>query len=437
MDETFSGWETAPGISTKMKLQKIHIIAFAVLALSACSIDKHEEIIDTENPMTFSNIIDGGETPLSRAASKPLDSGFMVSTYKLFGTPGMQTVMYKYEAGHTNSAGEGHRWSYVGAAGAAPLNLYQTQYERYWDLSAFPYRFNAISPCPKDAGNNLITGYELSGEKLTIPDTEIYYSQSCTDGVLNRTTEKAIAGEKIIAQVSRDALGEDLDLLLPQFNADGDVIAKYTQISSSSNLTRYVALPFHHINCKVRFAIFSEVDMSSVEEPLTINNVAITASTADDDFLYKASGFNATATYLDGDFNKRWATEGWRTLLKNTTKTYDLRNADSRANAYFFDLPNTGANAMDDGTPGGLLQIPQPGVKLNVKFSINNEHYNFPLTFTRSDSTVKTSFDWLMGCRYTYYIIIRSLYPFEIQVTATIEPWVTVKSNPIDTDLEQ
>ena len=71
------------------------------------------------------------------------------------------------------------------------------------------------------------------------------------------------------------------------------------------------------------------------------------------------------------------------------------------------------------------------------KFSINNEHYNFPLTFTRSDSTVKNSFDWLMGCRYTYYIIIRSLYPFEIQVTATIEPWVTVKSNPIDTDLEQ
>ena len=46
-------------------------------------------------------------------------------------------------------------------------------------------------------------------------------------------------------------------------------------------------------------------------------------------------------------------------------------------------------------------------------------------------------FDWRASCRYTYYIVVKHLVPFEIAFTATIEPWVTVTSSNIDTDLEQ
>ena len=119
-------------------------------------------------------------------------------------------------------------------------------------------------------------------------------------------------------------------------------------------------------------------------------------------------------------------------LINNESKTYDIKLANERSKAYFFDLPNTGADAMADGTPGGLLQIPQKGVELYVEFDINNEHYSFQL-----EVNGKKTFDWRASCRYTYYIVVKHLVPFEIAFTATIEPWVTVTSSNIDTDLEQ
>ena len=133
-------------------------------------------------------------------------------------------------------------------------------------------------------------------------------------------------------------------------------------------------------------------------------------------------------------------------LVKNTTRTADLKNATSRDKAYFFDIPSTKVGEKADGTPiydnittesgtvtpGGLLQIPQKGVKLYVEFDINNEHYSFQLEVNGN-----TEFDWRASCRYTYYIVVKHLVPFEIAFTATIEPWVTVRSSNINTDLEQ
>ena len=72
------------------------------------------------------------------------------------------------------------------------------------------------------------------------------------------------------------------------------------------------------------------------------------------------------------------------------------------------------------------------GVELYVEFDINNEHYSFQLEVNGN-----TQFDWRASCRYTYYIVVKHLVPFEIAFTATIEPWVTVTSSNIDTDLEQ
>lgn len=438
-------------------------ILSSVLALSwlaSCSSDGTiTDIPDyvEQDPLTFS--VASSSTSVSRAASHELEQGFMVSTYKLYGSEQQQTVMYRYEALYsTDEANKYHgsKWNTVGNKDDDdPSSLYQTQYERYWDLSAFPYRFHAITPCPKQASANaLITGFELSDKKLTIPGTYtdgsdtkyiLYQSQTAKDGVAD---PEYIPDPYMIAQVERiyDAQNNtyrDWDLLQPKFTANGDIDSRKTEIGSGS-ATRQVPLRFHHINSKVRFGIYTTVT-NFPAEALTISNVTITAKSAQEPykkFLVSANGFESTLSesnpsdeennFFDkGKYNDPDRETSYD-LVKNTTRTADLKSATSRSKAYFFDLPNTGADAMADGTPGGLLQIPQKGVKLYVEFDINNEHYSFQL-----EVNDKTEFDWRASCRYTYYIVVTHLVPFEIAMTATIEPWVTVQSGDIGTDLEQ
>lgn len=429
-------------------------ILSSVLALSwlaSCSSDTTiTDIPDYEehDPLTFS--VASSSTSVSRAASHELEQGFLVSTYKLYGAASQQTVMDRYEALYNiGSLYNGSKWNTVGTAGSDPATtLYQTQYERYWDLSAFPYRFHAITPCPKTSVNALITDFELSDKELKIPAITAtkYESQTADDGVVTPAT---VTDPYMIAQVERDANGVDWDLLQPQFEADGTLKATRTKISeTTANFTRAVPLRFHHINSKVRFAIYTTVQ-NFPAEALTISNVKISAknpSTLQGKFITYAWGFNSqiegnrfTETPLlfgDNFFDKgsyvNQNVADVALLINNSIKTADLKSATSREKAYFFDIPNTGADAMADGTPGGLLQIPQKGVELYVEFDINNEHYSFQLEVNGN-----TQFDWRASCRYTYYIVVKHLVPFEIAFTATIEPWVTVTSSNIDTDLEQ
>lgn len=438
-------------------------ILSSVLALSwlaSCSSDGTiTDIPDyvEQDPLTFS--VASSSTSVSRAASHELEQGFMVSTYKLYGSVQQQKVMGRYEALYsTDEANKYHgsKWNTVGKQGAEndPSSLYQTQYERYWDLSAFPYRFHAITPCPKQATvNALITGFELSDKELKIPAITAtkYESQTADDGVVTPAT---VTDPYMIAQVERDANGVDWDLLQPQFEADGTLKATRTKISeTTANFTRAVPLRFHHINSKVRFAIYTTVQ-NFPAEALTISNVKISAknpSTLQGKFITYAWGFNSqiegnrfTETPLlfgDNFFDKgaylSMDLEPEQILINNESKTYDIKLANERSKAYFFHLPNTGADAMADGTPGGLLQIPQKGVELYVEFDINNEHYAFQLEIEKQNGTKQKQFDWRASCRYTYYIVVTHLVPFEIAFTATIEPWVTVTSSNIDTDLEQ
>ena len=444
-------------------------ILSSVLALSwlaSCSSDTTiTDIPDYEehDPLTFS--VASSSTSVSRAASHELEQGFLVSTYKLYGSEQQQKVMDCYEASYDKTPYHGSKWNTVGEAGAAPDYFYQTQYERYWDLSAFPYRFHAITPCPKTADNsNIIKGFELSDQKLSIPDQYddgsgsttfvTYNSQTVSNGTI---TPDYVPDPYLIAQVQRDADGKDWDLLQPVFNADGDITSHKTEIvvSGSTERTRAVPLVFHHINSKVRFAIFADVDAFPAE-PLTIKNVTITATNPDGpwgEFIYKVQGFisslsGSDVSFFDNiDYGDTKTDDDPVVLLKNTSKTYDLRDAFDRAHAYFFDIPSTIVGYKDGGstpvyddiynssgikTPGGLLQIPQKGVELYVEFDINNEHYSFQL-----EVNGKKTFDWRASCRYTYYIVVKHLQPFEIAFTATIEPWVTVTSSNIDTDLEQ
>ena len=427
-----------------------------------------------QDPLTFS--VAASSTSVSRAASHELEQGFLVSTYKLYGAAQQQTVMDRYEALYNiGPLYNGSKWNTVGNKDDDdPSSLYQTQYERYWDLSAFPYRFHAITPCPKQASANaLITGFELSDKKLTIPGTYTdgsdqkfitYQSQSVTDGVVSPSY---VEDPYMIAQVERDANGTDWDLLQPQFDANGNVTATKTQITSASNtLSRQVPLRFHHINSKVRFGIYTTVT-NFPAEALNIQNVKITAKNATtqwQQFITKAAHYSASingVTDKDNFFDKgsyvNQNGEEVALLINNRTKTADLKSATSREKAYFFDIPSTkvgvenGVDIFDDievqyveggitktrKTPGGLLQIPQKGVKLFVEFDINNEHYAFQLEIEKQNGTKQKQFDWRASCRYTYYIVVKHLVPFEIAFTATIEPWVTVTSSNIDTDLEQ
>ena len=457
-------------------------ILSSVLALSwlaSCSSDG--TIVDIpdyveHDPLTFS--VGTSSTSVSRAASHELEQGFLVSTYKLYGAASQQTVMDCYEALYNiGPLYNGSKWNTVGNKDDDdPSSLYQTQYERYWDLSAFPYRFHAITPCPKQATvNALITDFELSDKKLIIPgnyqDPEgtykyiSYQSQSVTDGVVSPSY---VEDPYMIAQVERDADGTDWDLLQPQFDANGNVTATKTQITSASNtLTRQVPLRFHHINSKVRFGIYTTVT-NFPAEALNIKNVKITAKNATtqwQQFITKAAHYSASingVTDKDNFFDKgsyvnQNGADVAATLINNPTKTADLKSATSREKAYFFDIPSTkvgvenGVDIFDDievqyveggitktrKTPGGLLQIPQKGVELFVEFDINNEHYSFQLEIEKSGGSKQKQFDWRASCRYTYYIVVKHLVPFEIAFTATIEPWVTVTSSNIDTDLEQ
>ena len=444
-------------------------ILSSVLALSwlaSCSSDTTiTDIPDYEehDPLTFS--VASSSTSVSRAASHELEQGFLVSTYKLYGAAQQQTVMDCYEALYNiEPLYNGSKWNTVGNKGADPKSLYKTQYERYWDLSAFPYRFHAITPCPKQATvNALITDFELSDKELKIPkiSSTIYKSQTSTNGKLN---QDYIPDPYMIAQVERDANGVDWDLLQPQFEADGTLKATKTKISeTTANFTRAVPLRFHHINSKVRFAIYTTVTNFPAES-LTISNAKITATNPlgpwEGEFIYQYQGYtaslaNATDNFFDtGDLTNQRSETSY-VLLDNTPnenkKTADLKDATSREKAYFFDIPSTKVGEKADGTPiyddittesgtvtpGGLLQIPQKGVELYVEFDINNEHYAFQLEIEKQDGTKQKQFDWRASCRYTYYIVVKHLQPFEIAFTATIEPWVTVTSSNIDTDLEQ
>ena len=417
-------------------------LTIVLAAMAGCSSDSTVTPIEDyveQQPMSFSIATLDEGTGLSRA-TQSLEAGFLVSTYKLYGAATQQTVMDRYEASYGKTTYHGSKWNTVGEAGAAPDYFYKTQYERYWDLSAFPYRFHAITPCPKTADNsNIITDFKLSDKKLTIPgqyndgsvDKDITFkAQSVTNGTAdpNYTSDPY---PYLIAQVQRDADGKDWDMLQPVFNADGDITSNKKQIigTGSTERTRQVPLVFHHMNTKVRFAIFTTVTAFPVEE-LYIKNVNITATNSGGKFLTSASGFSAhlgssTESFFD---NGTFTTSGMSsfTLLKYDTNTKDLRTANSRENAFFF----------ADAVPDGYLQIPQSGIKMNVEFDINNEHYSFQFETKKSNGTTQSVFNWRASCRYTYYIVVTHLKPFEITFTSTIEPWVVVKSSEIGTDLE-
>lgn len=367
--------------------------ALLCASLSACSSDTtvHEVEDPLEQiPMQFGQAT--VDVPLTRAVatraegqgSKTLAQGFLVSCFK--GSSKL-TVMDRYEVKYETDPWENEsKWGYVGKTADG---FWQDQVQRYWDQSAFPYQFYAISPCPAH-GN--IKNFELSKDQLVIP--EPFYYQTCN----NETRD--------------------------------DVKEPYYVAAASYSTADRVALPFRHIMSKVRFGIYSS-NTQLASSNFNLSNVKV--KVVSDNFVIAAKGYTAsTADIFNGTFTTptKASTDADKLLLQtDKAHTKDLSTATDKDHAYF-----AGSDGSDNDK--GLLQIPQQDVKLLISFDINGTPYSDIPIAVKSGETTIDSFTWESNKIYTYYINISDLKPLTIEFSAELAPWTEV-SGSISTDLEK
>ncbi len=408
----------------------ISMFGKAVWALSACAVmcacatdtivkEEDDDTPESFDPMSFTcQIQDDVPTTATRASA--LTTGFMVSTYKSYAVSGkQQTVMDRYTVEYKTSgtAWDGNErpyWDYTQVSG---------QIQRYWDFSNFPYRFHAVAPCPADKSAVKLTDKEVRLDKG-------YSYQTVTDGVVSPSN--ADAEPYMLAQVHRAADGVDTDIL-----AQDD---QHRNINTSStSLNREVKMPFHHLNSKVRFAVYCLSPWVTANylyvKDLTVN---VTSS----DFVTSASGFEATCTESSSwrpdvspfGFTGLTKAASSPTLLRysgmsNGTplQDNDLRENQTQKTANFLRCKD------------GIMQIPQDGVKMKVSLKLLKADKSDYKTLT--DVPIKLDdtevFDWKPGYIYTYYLVIGGIPDkLEIEFTCTLTPWEDITGS-LSTDLEQ
>lgn len=361
--------------------------ALMCASLSACSSDttvhEVEEHHDSDIPMQFGRA--AVDAPLTRAegTSKTLEQGFLVSCFK---GGSKLTVMDRYEVKYQNNEWENSsRWGYVGHKGDTEDDFYQEQIQRYWDFSAFPYQFYAISPCP---AHTAIEKFTLSKDKLIIPESFNY--QTC-----NNETRTDVKEPYYVAEATYD-------------KADR------------------IALPFRHIMSKVRFGIYSTKQLASSN--FNLSNVKVKVVSGD--FITAAGGYTANLATAGNIFKGTFtdptkaSTDAEKLLLQTDgDHIKDMKEANDKDNAYFA------------GSKDGLLQIPQQNIKLTISFDINGTPYSdIPIAVKDGENTID-SFDWESNKIYTYLINISDLSPLTIEFSAELSPWINVEG-AIDTNLE-
>ena len=409
----------------------IGIFGKAILALSACAVmcacatdtivkEEDDDTPESFDPMNFTcQIQDDVPTTATRATA--LTTGFMVSTYKSYAlTDKQQTVMDRYTVEYKTSgtAWDGNvrpYWDYTQVSG---------QIQRYWDFSNFPYRFHAVAPCPADKSAVKLTDKEVRLDKG-------YSYQTVTDGVVSPSN--ADAEPYMLAQVHRAADGVDTDIL-----AQDD---QHRNINTSStSLNREVKMPFHHLNSKVRFAVYCLSPWVTANylyvKDLTVN---VTSS----DFVTSASGFEATCTESSSwrpDVSPFGFTGLTKAASSSTLLSYsgmsngtplqdnDLRENQTQKTANFLQCKD------------GIMQIPQDGVKMTVSLKLLKANHNdykilADIPIKLDDNT--DVFNWKPGYIYTYYLVIGGIPDkLEIEFTCTLTPWEDI-SGSLSTDLEQ
>ena len=392
-----------------MKITRpICLLTVAALATSCFSSGKlqEENVVDTLVPMVFGTSSSQAETPQSKA-SATLAQGFKVNTWKRFGEAGQQTVMDGYKVDYTPSASS--KWDYVGVNG---------QIQRYWDLSAFPYEFRAVSPWSEDV--------TITQEGITIGRT--FYGQTFRNGVYDKTG--AECEPFVVAQVRRSDLGAGL----AERYQDRDLI-KDAEINTSAraDATRSVHMPFHHLLCKVGFRVFiDDPQPSSPDYQVTLLGAEV--SVVKDGFLTKGTYAATAAQGLGrGTFTDPSPVSGEYCLFKQEQAyAENLRDYLNREGA--FDL-----------TPGQLQQIPQEGVKIRVQIRMQTHNggvvdgqydYDVLLNLDKTNPSGDL-FTWESDTRYIYYLHIPNLQAHKIFLdTCEVLPWDIVETDDIPVDVE-
>ena len=412
--------------------RRISVLCQAALFLGLLVACGSEEVIDnvvteSEDPMRFGSATMGVETKSGlRAAGDKLKHGFVVSSYKLPTTGGMQTVMERYEAVYKESPW--YQNSSWGTVGGIP-DFYQEQVERYWDYSARSYQFHAVAPNSNKRAAEYVTNpdFTLTATELRLPGP--FQRQTAADGAV--TPEISESEPYLVAQVERHLQGAasatDYDMLVKDPSDATKALVINAEKGTSSGRT--VALPFHHLTSRVRFAIYTTV--SNCPASLFIHNVTISASSASG-FITRAESYEATLAsgknFMQGDFEspaREWAnveTTLLTLLTGGTTSTAFpeayLDQHVGKDKAYFFECKD------------GLMQLPQTGVKLSVDLRIGSHRYTFPLKVGSEDT-----FTWEPNKLYTYYIVVSNIDPFMIHFTASLTDWEDVKGS-FSVDLE-
>lgn len=415
------------------------LAALSVLLIVSCAqtgvIDDIPEIdINGKDPMSFTCLTQNNEQEhTTRATTAPLlKSDFLVSTYKKYGDAKQQTVMDSYHVEYktTGTDWDGNtsdNWDYTGITG---------QYEKYWDYSAFPYRFHAVAPYTST------TKSEVTLDDMNLTINKTYQMQICTNGLVSPTD--AVAEPYLIAQIQRNENGTDQDII-----GNGSV----NNTSTSKN--RYVAMPFHHINSKIRFGVYTTTQW------LTANKTYIK------DLTIKVIGGTTTGTNIEGTTTVGLATAAagytasgtgsWKSDTGFTGLTTESVSSSAGKTIFTFaggkevagnDLTNcqTRQTAFFLTCPQGIMQIPQKNVQMVVSFDLMKEDGTLyerfenkliQIVYEDAPDNPTIKFDWTAGNIHTYYLVIGEVQnKLEITFTATLAPWEDVTGS-LTTDLEQ
>lgn len=365
--------------------------------LLACSSDA--TIHDVEEPqgqvpMQFSQAAVNAPSAaraLTRG-SNLLKQGFLVSCYKNSNSTNPRVVMDKYEVKYSSADWNNSqpRWDYVGNT---TTGFYKPQVQRYWDASALPYRFSAISPCPE---REAINAFTLTATQLSMPESAVYTYQTCTNGATTTGAEPYVVAD-----------------------------TTYSDYIDNNNQAKKVALPFHHLTSKVRFALYS-----SSGSGIKVSNITIKAE-RQDGFITSARSYQATLNQAkeskkarEGGFTQTTKEQSVCTLLTDAAGVDNL--SDDKANPYWFKCKND----KNDG----LLQIPQQGVKLTISLEVNGVERTVPITINESENNGNL-FTWEANKIYTYILNISNIKQLIISCSAVVEPWKDVEGT-IETSLE-
>lgn len=416
----------------------------------ACSSDSSvEEVVPIapvgKDPISFSGADENAvahSAPVTRSAM--LQSGFVVSTFKNYGKIGWQastnTVMDCYLVEYKENRDDWNgvvvsNWNYIDVTNPWTSNR---QEEKFWDYSGFPYRFHAVAPAN---GNTINKDHidKLSNNELFIKapyKAQVFTAPASADATLLTSADVTItpsnqeAEPYLIAQVSRNNNGEDRDII------------KDREINNASyGKNRRVALPFHHLNSKVRFGVYT-YNLSQTAQHDYISDLVITVEKlATSATSYKAFGQDSwISDYGFSGFQGIEVKDNQPIFTYNPTATgstpqrsyadNDLSLHQGRSSAYWLECPD------------GIMQLPQNGVKLHIKMKIckedGTERFYFYDYEIKKEAQSEDPTHWIAGCIHSYYLCLEldgESLPI-LTVTATLTPWEDVTGS-LTTDLEQ